>query len=138
MTENPSLATPHNEQPASEWASTTLSALDPTDDPSHPPEAQSLPETPGVSMPGSFPTGSPIQRLMVPDVQYVQEVATDAFKTAKQYAQNAAQGAQTAALTAGEKVGQYIPSSVASYLCTCERFFDISNHLRNCISFGAR
>jgi hypothetical protein len=111
MTANPSLATPDDEQPASEWASRTLSALDPAKDSSPAPVAQSAPETPGVSMPGSFPI--PRQRVLLPDLE---GIASDAFNTAKQYAQVAAQGAQTAVQTAGEKVGEYLPSSVASYL----------------------
>jgi len=110
MTTNPSL---NHDEPASEWASNTLSALDPAEDTSHSPNAHSVPESPGLSMPGSFPASK--QGLM-PDVQYVQEFASDALKTATQYAQTAARGAQTAVQTAGEKVGEYLPPSVASYL----------------------
>jgi hypothetical protein len=44
-------------------------------------------------------------------------VAFGAFKMAKEYAQIAGQGAQTALQSAGDKVGEYLPPSMASYLC---------------------
>jgi hypothetical protein len=136
MTGNTALATPRDEQPSSEWASTTLSALDPANDPPQPLEARSVPESPGVSMPGSFPI--PKQGLLVvPDVQYVGGVASDALKSAKQYAQSAAQGAQTAVQSAGEKVGEYLPPSVTSYLCKLELFQHIPSYLTNSISLRA-
>ena len=117
MPENPALATPRDQQPASEWASTTLSALDPANDIPQAPQVHSPPETPGLSMPGSFPI--PKQGLVAPDIQ---GVASDALKTAKEYAQMASQGAQNAVQTAGGKVGGYLPTSVASYLCELEYY----------------
>jgi hypothetical protein len=116
MTTNPSLTTSDNhDMPASEWASNTISALGQAEDTSHSQSAHSVPESPGLGMPGSFPTS---KQSHIPDVQYVQEVASGALKTATQYAQTAARGAQTAVQTAGEKVGEYLPTSVASYLAS--------------------
>jgi len=100
MSSNP-ITSHDNEQPASEWASDILNPA---------------PETPGVSMPGSFP----IPKQDVDIAPGVQGAASDAFKTAKEYAQFAAQGAQTAVQSAGGKVGEYLPSSVSSYLCKLE------------------
>jgi hypothetical protein len=114
-TDKPALATPRAEQPASEWASTTLSALDPTTE-AHPPSMEkTVPTTPGVDMPGGFP-GPPQGALSQPDVQYAKEVAFNALETAKGYATTAAQSATTAAQSAGDTVAPYLPAAVASYL----------------------
>jgi len=77
------------------------------------PTLNPAPETPGVDMPGSFP----IPKQGVDIAPGVQGVASDAFKTAKEYAQFAAQGAQTAVQSAGGKVGEYLPTNVSSYIC---------------------
>jgi hypothetical protein len=112
MTGNPPLTTPRDDQPASAWASSTLSAL--TSDPTLSPEEQPLPaavETPDLDIPGGFP--APKQGTVDNDAN---EAAIDVLGTAKQFAQNAAQSAQTVIQNAGEKVGDYLPTGVASYL----------------------
>src|SRR6266496_5536939 len=120
-TGTPSLTLPCDEQPTSEWASSTFSALDPSNnrdsssDDKHPPKpSQSTVSTPGfVAMPGGLPLSK--QGLVEKDVQYD---ALDVLETAEQAAQSAAHSAQIAMQTAGEKVRDYLPASITSYLRT--------------------
>ena len=84
MSGKPSLSLPCPEQPAPEWASSTLSALaasdrDPFSDDKSPKPSQSTVSSPGfVAMPGGLPLSE--QRLPEMDVQ---RVALDALETAK-------------------------------------------------------
>jgi len=109
ITGNPPLTTPRDDQPASAWASSTLSAL--TSDHTPAPKEQPAVETPDLDIPGGFP--APKQGGVETDAN---EAAIEVLGTAKQFAQSAAQSAQTVIQNAGEKVGDYLPTGVASYL----------------------
>lgn len=117
MPGNSSLITPRDDQPASEWASSTLSALDPTSDvkPStiEKEHINAADENPGLEIPGGFPAPKGVAGM---DTLPGKQATMDALETAKQYAQTAAQNAQTAIQSASEKVGDYLPTGVASYL----------------------
>ncbi len=114
MTGNPSLTTPRDDQPASAWASSTLSALGPTSDSSKEQPFLAAVETPDLDIPGGFP--APKQGIVETDIHSTNEAAIDVLGTAKQFAQSAAQSAQTVIQNAGGKVGEYLPTGVASYL----------------------
>jgi len=107
MTANPALATPRAEEPASEWASSTLSALEPSSNAqsSQEPGSHSAATTPGLNVPGSFPGQYPKPGAVQQDVQYAKDAAWSALETARGYAQNAA-----------ETAGGYLPASVSAYL----------------------
>jgi len=112
MTANPALATPRAEEPASEWASSTLSALEPssnaqsnTAESAQEPGSHSAATTPGLNVPGSFPGQYPKPGAVQQDVKYAKDAAWNALETARGYAQ-----------TAAETAGGYLPASVSAYL----------------------
>ncbi|KAF9526173.1 hypothetical protein CPB83DRAFT_908575 [Crepidotus variabilis] len=127
---NPALATPRTEEPADQWASSTLSALDPnttTDSyvsgPHVSKETQhfttgtaSTATTPGVNMPGGFPGSKSGPGIVQPDMEQMKGAALNAYETVQGYAVSAAATASTAAQSAGETVGQYLPESMKGYL----------------------
>ncbi|KAJ3491888.1 hypothetical protein NLJ89_g11291 [Agrocybe chaxingu] len=133
-TSNPSLSPPSSDEPASQWARSTLSALEPTstDTTTQPATVSSksypystekiasgvqapLTESPGSQVPGAFPGAQAETKGVEEDGQTVKRAMMDALETAKGYAYNAGGAAKDYAQSAGQAVGQYVSPSVAAY-----------------------
>ena len=100
-------------EPASEWASSTLNALEPrsyVED-----QVASNATTPGLQVPGAFP--EPHSKLMLQqDVLYVKDVAIGALQSAKGYVPTSVEDVKRLIENAGDTVGGYLPQSVTAYL----------------------
>ncbi|CAA7263933.1 unnamed protein product [Cyclocybe aegerita] len=129
-----SISPPGSDEPASQWARSTLSALDTehTNTTGQPPSlssnsypysvekvdrgfTQHTPDSPGVKVPGAFPGASSQAKDVGGNAQNVKQTALDALETAKGYAYNAGGVAKEYAQSAGQAVGEYIPPSVSAY-----------------------
>jgi hypothetical protein len=100
-------------EPASDWASSTLDALDPI---SSQDQFPSNPTTPGLQIPGAFPGPYPKAIVVQQDIQYVKDTALYALQTAKSYAPASVGDVKRLIENTGETVGGYLPQSVAAYL----------------------
>lgn len=101
-------------EPASDWASSTLDALDhPTSSISN--IGASNPTTPGLHVPGAFPGPYPKSDVQQ-DVQYVKDTAISALQTAKEYMSTSVGDVKRLVENTGDTVGGYLPQSVTAYL----------------------
>jgi hypothetical protein len=118
MTENtnqlPNLPTPPvKAEPASEWANSTISALDSAEPTSQPPAVT----TPGPEVPGAYPPtpGAAPSVNNGLSLNNVKETAKEYLHTAEQYVPSQ-EDIKKAAQNAGMVVSNYLPESVAGYL----------------------
>ncbi|KAF8153734.1 hypothetical protein B0H34DRAFT_64962, partial [Crassisporium funariophilum] len=110
----PKISTRNPGEPASEWASSTLAAIEPIAQPETESE-YSVPTTPGYEVPGAFPGPHLKPSVVQQDAAYVKEAALNALQTAKGYVPTTTE-VKKALSSAGETVGGYLPQSVAAYL----------------------
>lgn len=104
-------------EPASDWASSTLDALGPTNISTNvEDQIASNPTTPGLHVPGAFPGPYPKSSAVQQDVQYVKDKAISALQSAKDYMSTSVGDVKRLIENTGDTVGGYLPQSVTAYL----------------------